>query len=73
MGVPTGLGSAVAVAEGGVAVDVAVDVAVEGGVGVGRGASWVSALQETPAHMATKSAAERTMRVGVEDMSMLSH
>ena len=68
MGVPTGLGSAVAVAGGGAAVG----VAVEGGVGVGRGASWVAALQETPAHMATKSAAERTMRAGVEDMPMLS-
>ena len=77
MGVPTGLGSAVAVAGGGAAVGVAVGaavgVAVEGGVGVGRGAGWVAALQETPAHMATKSAAERTMRAGVEDVSMLSH
>ncbi len=65
MGVPTGRGSAVAVAGGGAAVD--------GGVVVGRGASWGSALQETPTHMATKSAVERTMRVGVEDMPVLSH
>ena len=71
MGVPAGLGSAVAPAGGVVAVDgggVAVD-----GVVVGRGASWGAALQETPAHMAMKSAAERTIRDGVEDILMLSH
>jgi hypothetical protein len=64
VGVPAGLGSAVAVAGGGVAVD--------GGVAVGRGASWEAALQETPTHMAMKSAVERTIRDGVEDMPMLS-
>ncbi len=68
MGVPAGLGSAVAVAGGGVAVGAAVD----GGVVVGKGASWGAALQDTPPHMAMKSAVARTIRDGVEDMPMLS-
>ena len=64
MGVPTGLGSAVAVAGGGVAVD--------GGGVAGGDAGWGLALQETPTHMATKSAVERTVRDEVEDMPVLS-
>ena len=46
-------------------------MAVDGGGVAGGDAGWGLALQETPTHMATKSAVERTIRDGMEEMPML--